>query len=303
MAARARAFGARSWPARGAGLLGRCRGARRAALPLLVCWAVLAALLWRDQAPGSALVAGGEGLAAAAAPESAADASAYRKMAGLYLSYVASLMVCMPGSSTFDYAAGYAYGFRRGVVFVALAKATAALLTFALVRSLRDTKVVEHLRTRSARRRGTTDCSARTRWTKRIQKGVQTDCFRFCLLARLAPLQASFVNYVLSMSDVPFSTYVVASLLGMLPPICNNVYTGVAARAVQDTVVGGSGRGGAMGLLGVFLVALSMFASAGLVKQLAGGSLEGSDGANGAGEHSTEGSASSTDVEAGAGRS
>jgi uncharacterized membrane protein YdjX (TVP38/TMEM64 family) len=223
-------------------------------------------------------------------------------MLGLYFSYVASLMVCMPGSSTFDYAAGYAYGFRQGVVFVAAAKGTAALLTFALVRTLRDTKVVVHLRTRAARRRtGTTDCSARARWTRRIQKGVQSDCFKFCLLARLAPLQASFVNYILSMSDVPFSTYVVASLLGMLPPICNNVYTGVAARAVQDTVVGGSGKGGAMGLVGVFLVALSMFASAGLVKQLAGENLDGGDGAEGAGEHSTEGSASSTDVEAGAG--
>lgn len=303
MAARARAPGCPGRPARGAGLLGRCRGAPRVALPLLVCCAALAALFLRDQAPGSALVFGGGEPAAAAAPEEPADASAYKRIAGLYLSYVASLMVCMPGSSTFDYAAGYAYGFQKGVAFVAVAKGTAALLTFALVRTMRDTKVVAHLRTRGARRRGTTDCSYRVRWTKRIQRGVQTDCFKFCLLARLAPLQASFVNYVLAMSDVPFSTYAVASLLGMLPPICNNVYTGVAAKAVQDTVVGGRSGGGAMGLVGVFLVALSMFASAGLVKQLAGGSLEGGDGADGAGGNSTEGSASSTDVEAGAGGS
>jgi len=306
MAARARVPWARARPAWGPGPFRRCRGAARAALLLLLCAAaaallwrkqagIPAALLWRKQAPSAALVGGPE-----KSPEILAPMSASRKMAGMYLSYVASLMVCMPGSSAFDYTAGYAFGFRKGVAFVALSKGTAALLTFALVRTLRDTRVVVHLRTRAERRRGTTDCSARARWTKQIQKGVQSDCFKFCLLARLAPLQASFVNYVLSMSDVPFSTYVAASLLGMLPPICNNVYVGVAASAVKEAVAGGSGRGGAMSLVSVILVAISIFASAGLVKQLAGGSL---DGDGGAGEHSAEGSASSTDVEAGAVRS
>lgn len=200
--------------------------------------------------------------------------SAYSKMAAFVSVYVVCLLFCVPGSSTFDYGAGYTYGFCTAVALVALSKGIAAIITYFLVQALRDSQAIQRLQRRSQSRTGSA-----ARWASRIKKGVQSDCFRFCMLARLAPLQASFVNYVLSVAGVPFTTYLTASILGMLPPICNNVYTGVAAKTVQ-TAVSSGGKGGTFsGMIGVLLVAVSMFSSAGLLKQLAGGSLDDEEGA------------------------
>lgn len=198
-----------------------------------------------------------------------ASSSVLPKMAAFVSAYVACLMFCIPGSSSFDYTAGYVYGFFTGVAVVAIAKGTAAVLTFLLVRALRESRAMQLLQTRTRSRSGPA-----AQLAARIRTGVKSDCFKFCLLARLAPLQASFVNYILSVSGVPLTTYIASSIIGMLPPICNNVYTGVAAATVQATISGGADAGGwASSIAGVVLVAISIFSSAGLLKQLARGQL------------------------------
>lgn len=47
-------------------------------------------------------------------------------------------------------------------------------------------------------------------------------------------------NYALPLSDVPFSTFLPATLLGMLPPLASNVYSGACAVSLATALQGGA---------------------------------------------------------------
>merc|ERR1712137_131743 len=85
----------------------------------------------------------------------------------------------------------------------------------------------------------------------RLHDGVKQGGFRFCLILRLSPLPSWVANYVLPLSGVPLHVYIPTSLLGILPPLCANVYQGMAAASLVSSLSGGDGHGGSssMGLL------------------------------------------------------
>lgn len=184
----------------------------------------------------------------------------------LFLAEVVAILLCIPGYSTLDYAAGALFGFFWGTVIVASAKSVTALIAFALIRTLRDSAWGRWAEQRVLG-------SARGGLGTRIQKGIEESSFKFSLLVRCSPLPAWLSNYALPLAGVPFPTYLAASLIGMLPPVITNVYAGSVATAVVVTLSGGtaSGPGGVIGLLAV---GVSVLSSTLLVHQLSTASMD-----------------------------
>lgn len=66
-----------------------------------------------------------------------------------------------------------------------------------------------------------------TRWT-------------FVVLLRLSPFPGFVLNYLLSLTSVPFGQYVLGTIVGIAPSIANLVLIGNAARGVGQTVAAGA---------------------------------------------------------------
>jgi len=174
---------------------------------------------------------------------------------------VVAILICLPGYSTIEYAAGALFGFFWGSVMIAAAKCVAALLAFALIRTLRDSAWGRSVQQRiQGNERG-------AGLSSRIQKGIETNGFRFCLLVRCSPLPAWLGNYALPLAGVPFHTYYLASVIGMVPPVITNVYAGAMAAAVAASLSGGSTQGPG-GIVGFLAVGVSILSSTLLVHQL-----------------------------------
>jgi len=174
---------------------------------------------------------------------------------------VVAVLICMPGYSAIEYAAGALFGFFWGSVTIAVAKCAAALLAFALIRTLRDSAWGRSVQQRiQGNERG-------AGLSSRIQKGIETNSFRFCLLVRCSPLPAWLSNYALPLAGVPFHTYLLASAIGTVPPVITNVYAGAVAAAVAASLSGGSARG-PCGIVGLLAVGVSVLSSTLLVHQL-----------------------------------
>ncbi|CAK8994453.1 unnamed protein product [Durusdinium trenchii] len=122
------------------------------------------------------------------------------------LLHCAAIVACFPGTAAFELTAGAVFGFLPGVAVVAATKGAAAAVTFGIAR--RASNLVP---------RGVLPTAA-GEWGARVRRGVQRDAFRFCLLARLSPIPSWVNNYALPLSDVPFQTFLPATLLGMIPP-------------------------------------------------------------------------------------
>jgi len=183
------------------------------------------------------------------------------------LAHLCAVVVCFPGTVAFELAAGALFGFLPGVALVTFAKGGAAAVAFALVRLLGDGPVGLWARERASGAGG----DEGGKWAERVRVGVQRGGFRFCVLARLSPVPSWVNNYVLPIAGVPFSTYLPATVLGMLPPLAGNVYSGVAAASVVSALAGGGGVG--LDQWGLVLQALSALSGAAVVQQLASEAL------------------------------
>lgn len=128
------------------------------------------------------------------------------------LVHLAAIVVCFPGTAAFELAAGAVFGFLPGVLAVAITKGAAAAVTFFLARRFGVDAAGTLQR---ALRAGPANLDS---WSARLRRGVQGNAFRFCLLARLSPIPSWVNNYALPLADVPFETFLPATLLGMLPP-------------------------------------------------------------------------------------
>ena len=191
--------------------------------------------------------------------------------AGLCLfvaAHILAILACFPGTIAFELAAGAVFGLAPGVLLVAAAKGSAAALSFLLVGTLRDTPAGRWVQERVAASAG----GEGEKWASRVRAGIQRGSFRFCALARLSPVPSWVNNYVLPVADVPFGTYLSASLLGMLLPLASNVYSGAAAASLAAALAGGPGPDAGLGSL--LLPALSAACGVAVVQQLASGALD-----------------------------
>jgi len=178
-----------------------------------------------------------------------------------------ALLLCLPGYSTCEYAAGALFGAPIGVAACSTAKILAATISWVTIRTLKDSPAG-----RWAQERVAGSGQAGGGFMHRLKAGVEGNSFRFCLMVRCSPLPAWLSNYALPLSGLPFSIYMPASLIGMLPPIATNVYAGAAAASVASVISGGEGTG--FGVMGMVALGISVLSSTMLVHQLSTTNLE-----------------------------
>ena len=182
--------------------------------------------------------------------------------------HIVAIILCFPGTAIFELTAGAVFGFLPGVLVVASAKGLAAALTFFIARAIRDGPPGRWIQERLDQEGQEGGQS----WTEKLQRGVRQDAFRFCLLARLSPVPSWINNYALPLAGVSLSSFLPATLLGMLPPLASNVYSGSAAASVAAALSRGSGV--EFDWIGVSLGVLSTLSGAAIVQQLAAVALE-----------------------------
>jgi len=140
---------------------------------------------------------------------------------GLFsVAYVVSTVAGLPGS-ILTLALGFAYGPFWGLAIALPASVTGATCAFLLGRTL--------LRDWAAKK---ASGSARAR---AIEAAVEREGFKLVLLLRLSPIVPfNLLNYVLSLTSVRLGTYVLASVVGMLPGTALYVYLGSLAPAAAE---------------------------------------------------------------------
>ena len=145
------------------------------------------------------------------------------------LVYIVSTVALLPGS-ILTLAAGFAYGPVWGLAVASPASVAGATCAFLLGRTA--------LREWAARKVG------RSPRARAIDAAVARQGFKLVLLLRLSPLVPfNLLNYILSLSRVPTSRYVLASFLGMLPATALYVYLGSLAPAAAQLATSAAGGG------------------------------------------------------------
>jgi uncharacterized membrane protein YdjX (TVP38/TMEM64 family) len=154
--------------------------------------------------------------------------------------YAAAAVLFVPGSAL-TLAAGALFGPVAGALY-SLAGATAgAALAFLLARTL----VADWVRRRTGPRLG------------ELVEGIEREGWRFVAFVRLVPLfPYNLLNYALGLTRIPFTQYVVATLVCMAPGAAAYSYLGYAG----GEALGGGGREAAgaglwaLGLLGLMVL-------------------------------------------------
>lgn len=158
-----------------------------------------------------------------------------RGIALFVAAYVVSTVAFLPGS-ILTLAAGFVYGPVWGVAIASPASVAGATCAFLLGRTL--------LRGWAEARMG------KSERVRAIDAAVSREGFKIVVLLRLSPIiPFNALNYALSLSNVPLRTYVLASVLGMLPGTAMWVYLGSLAPAAADLSSAGSGGGHARTIL------------------------------------------------------
>ena len=142
--------------------------------------------------------------------------------------YVPAAVLFVPGS-LLTLGAGFVFGLATGTVIVSLGSAAGAAAAFIVARRVAHDWVARRV--------------ARQPTLAAIGRAVETDGFKIVLLTRLSPVfPFNLLNYAYGLTSVPFSTYVVASWIGMLPGTIMYVYLGSAANSLAALVSGETPR-------------------------------------------------------------
>merc|ERR1712232_620466 len=98
----------------------------------------------------------------------------------------------------------------------------------------------------------------------KVADGVEQGGFASAFFVRIAPVPCFIKNYSLPvLTEIPWSAYVPATLLGLLPTTGAHVYAGTLATSVRELATGGGAAMHAVAISGVV-------ASAGLLSLLGG---------------------------------
>jgi uncharacterized membrane protein YdjX (TVP38/TMEM64 family) len=134
----------------------------------------------------------------------------------------------VPGS-LLTLGAGFVFGVAKGTVIVSVGSTAGAAAAFIVARSLAHDWVARRI--------------ARRPTLSAIGRAVETEGFKIVLLTRLSPVfPFNLLNYAYGLTSVPFSTYVLASWIGMLPGTIMYVYLGSAANSLAALVSGEAPR-------------------------------------------------------------
>jgi uncharacterized membrane protein YdjX (TVP38/TMEM64 family) len=172
------------------------------------------------------------------------SATAYLDTAGLWLAailvastFVFGALVAVP-RPLLSVLCGLAFGW-WGLPLAIVSAGLGAALVFVVGRHMLRPRVASRL--------------ARNRIAQAAFQAVELEGFRAVLLLRMSPLLPSSVqSYLFSVSSLTFGQYIAGTVLGTLPAIAVQVWTGTLGRAV----LAGEVAPGTMALWGSGLVAL-----------------------------------------------
>nr|MDQ3013526.1 TVP38/TMEM64 family protein [Acidobacteriota bacterium] len=144
------------------------------------------------------------------------------------LLYVATTVLLIPGS-LLTLGAGSIFGFWLGLAVVLAGANLGALGAFLLTRYFLREKVARW-------------AAANPKFAA-LDRAIGREGFKMVLLARLSPaFPFTLLNYLLGLTTVRTSAYVLANLIGMLPGTFLYVYIGVTARDALSGGAGGVGK-------------------------------------------------------------
>ncbi|MGH9221981.1 MAG: TVP38/TMEM64 family protein [Vicinamibacterales bacterium] len=144
------------------------------------------------------------------------------------VAYVPAAVLFVPGS-LLTLGAGFVFGLAKGTVIVSLGSTAGAAAAFIVARSVAHDWVARRVARRPA--------------LAAIGRAVETEGFKIVLLTRLSPVfPFNLLNYAYGLTSVRFSTYLLASWIGMLPGTIMYVYLGSAANSLAAVVSGETPR-------------------------------------------------------------
>ena len=160
------------------------------------------------------------------------------------LAYALLAVLLIPGSAL-TIGAGTIFGLWTGVAVVIVGANLGAFCSFLLARTFMREKVAKW-------------AEANPKFAA-LDRAIGQNGFKMVFLSRLSPVfPFTLLNYLLGLTTVRTSSYVLANLLGMLPGTFLYVYIGATAR---EALAGGSGETGTLqlalkivGLLATFAV-------------------------------------------------
>lgn len=133
-------------------------------------------------------------------------------VAAFVVAYCVGVTFSVPGAVWMTVAGGFLFGWLASAVYVVVAATAGATAVFLLARTV----IGESWRTRAGP------------VVHRLEAGFRRDAFQYLLVLRLIPVVPFWlVNLVPALSGVPLRTYVLATLLGIIPGTV--VYAGVGA--------------------------------------------------------------------------
>lgn len=137
--------------------------------------------------------------------------------------YTVSTALSFPGATALTVAGGFLFGSVLGTAYVVVAATLGAAIVFVVARSA----VGDSLRRRAGP------------WLAKMQAGFQDNAFSYLLVLRLVPLFPFFVvNLVPAFLGVSLRTYVVATLVGIIPGSFVFVSVGAGLGSVLDRAGG-----------------------------------------------------------------
>ncbi len=163
------------------------------------------------------------------------------------LAYVVATVLLIPGSAL-TLGAGGLFGLTTGFVVVLAGANVGAFCAFLLARTILRAKVAQWAESNAK--------------FKSLDRAIGRQGFKMVFLSRLSPaFPFSLLNYLLGLTSIRAGSYVLATLLGMIPGILLFVYIGAAAR---DVVLTGAVPGSA-GILQQVLKYVGLLATAAVV--------------------------------------
>ncbi len=146
---------------------------------------------------------------------------------GYVLLYVATTVLLIPGSVLTIGAAGI-FSFWKALAVVVTGANLGALCAFLLARTFLREKVARW-------------ADANPKFAA-LDRAIGREGFKMVLLVRLSPIfPFALLNYLLGLTTVRTSSYVLANLIGMLPGTFLYVYIGATARDALTSASGGVG--------------------------------------------------------------
>jgi uncharacterized membrane protein YdjX (TVP38/TMEM64 family) len=141
-----------------------------------------------------------------------------------------SIMGAVPGHLAFELGEGFLFGFQKGFALAFVGKSLGAAGSFIVGRAaLTCGGLGDNLK------------SLLEKWpsARSVARGVEHGGGLSVLVIRLAPLPCVVKNYSLALlTEIPFLTYFLATLLGLLPTTAAHVYAGTLAPSAMALASG-----------------------------------------------------------------